>query len=380
MQLINNRYTDVLMVLFLTVGLISCSSGTRNRSLERVKKPEAQNQTEEGNIRAKKYRSSYYFVSKEIADIFLSYGNRDPSAWQTSSAYLRKTASSEVTDNIKYLAKLARRRGEEGRKTRKFLYRNGKVMKQIHRLPSKDKSVWKSVSKKIKPFGPKGKQLLVQYLMRYLRTRKFQYRAYATETLAEMGSEVTVTNWKYMQKMARKARKGVKKNKPIKGSIVLLRGMGEVLVRSGHNSLIKRAVRHDSHRIRIAMAFAMGNVDSSSFLVDQLEVLALEDRRLMIRSEAIASLDRLNSPETIPVLVKILGSKYKELRQEAKEVLRAFPERKKVIQRLVFWESNHQDSDEKLQKRLYDFLEDLTDQSNMPRNKAAWKQWYNQIY
>lgn len=346
-----------ILIPLILVGLIGCSTSSEN-----LRQTGSSNRTIERGSASKKeiqrYQRKYYAISEEIAKILKSYGKPDPSMWKTTTTYLQKLEDDQIPAPIQELSKQAMQKGKLGKNVRSFLHKNAKIAQIIFQLPSKNYEDWKSVRKNVSKYGPKGKQLLIEYLFQYLKKQKYKYRTHATKTLAKLGGEVVQINWKYMKNVAKNARKQSRNENPVEGSMIVLRGMAEVLLHFNNKDLIQKAANHSSVRIRTALAFSLGNVDSNPIRRETLKQLSVEDPSPYVRLEAISSLKRLKNPDTIPFLVRSLNDPVQENRNEAKDALRSFPEREKVIEALTRWTAKLRMKKQK-SKHISSFLNDL---------------------
>ncbi len=325
-------------------------------------------------------------LQETIAERLIAYGTSDRSEWEKSTKFLKEIHTDQnnvIPDSTLASAKKALQENREGQKTRERLARIGKMSKLLLKLPTPNEDRWDSVRKEMAKFGEPGILRFESRMFRMLGART-RYRTKAARQLVKLGPDVVERCWKQMKELAEEATRKDEgfswKKKPY---ISLLKGRAEVLYYAERRDLIKRALRHDSYRIRGATASVLGIVEKPpSWVYSELERLATRDPNGWVRGQAVVALGDTNNPDVLSVLRKAALDRRQSVGMTAINSMTEIKadSKKPVIKSLLSCLNNlHRISGEdrkERKKKIFSTLEKLTGQRNLSRTYEAWHQWY----
>lgn len=314
-------------------------------------------------------------------EMLLQFGSEDPENWQEAAEEIKQFEPMEfVRSEIVTLAQTGTNQTPEGERARNELVRIGRILSELHRLPSKDQEVWDEVRENVLAIEGPTKDLLVERLLIFLsRPREFQHLA--ANQMIKLGDDVIEDAWEYLNQTGQNVYEA--DQQAGEGQVQarfqnVFRGIILVLLQAQRYELLREAANHKSSRVRLALAYTLSRAESHPTVYDILGDLARNDPSFEVRGEAVSTLGTLEGHEAIDHLEAALKDEHDGVELAAIRQLREFRAYSDIVSDILLDHWVHlRRTDEITEQKRTAIVESLkwVTREDYANNLRAWMNW-----
>jgi len=318
-------------------------------------------------------------LRRTAANLATNFSSDDPEDWRQAAEKIQKMGKRVVPEVVLKKTKAATGKGTQARTAREQLVKWGRLKMIILRLPSGHEETWNEVRKEMLKRGPDAKQMFVSHMLRFLK-KPNQHRSMAARQLARSGSPVVQNAWTTARRLSRSARNASRKDKSLKGVMVTITGLCQVIVYAKKWTLIQKALRHKLVRLRGGMVQALTKSPDPKRAVRLLVSKVRNDSNSWVRAEAVSSLELFNeSDRAVEALANALLDDHERVATLAAKKLRYFPRKEeKVLSVLMktLTSSRGRSISAQVRKKIFKTLRDVAEHPPSGDSLQAWTSWY----